>query len=273
MFNREVTMEAFYQHEIKTNQCRMGSSLRYNLHFHHNIEVVYMFKGTGCAVVDGNEYYIREGDILVVFPNQLHEYKKIDEEEYMICIFKPELLPEFKDIFYSKIPEKNIVSTENKNSLLLQTAKIMPEVKDSSKLYKEQIYRGLLLSFFGELLSHIQLKELGKVNLSTVKNILYYCNENYLNDISLDDVASKLHVSKYYISHLMNSKLNISFNDYINSLRISDACQLLEAGELDITEIAEKTGFNSLRTFNRVFKNIHRMSPSQYKKMSGKENQ
>jgi len=258
-------MKAFYQHDLKNIQCRMGNDLSYRVHFHHNIEVVYMFKGKGCAIVEGKEYELLPGDVLVVFPNQIHEYRRVSEEEYFICIFKPEILPDFKEKFYSMSPTENVYSTKNENKLLLELAQMLPGVKDSDALYREQIYRGMLTAFFGELFSRITLKEVKSANLSVVKNFLIFCNENYMSDITLDNVAEKLHVSKYYISHLMNERLHISFNEYINSLRIADACVMLDEDELDITEISRLSGFNTLRTFNRAFRQVHGMTPTQYK--------
>ncbi|MBQ4117265.1 MAG: helix-turn-helix transcriptional regulator, partial [Clostridia bacterium] len=98
-----------------------------------------------------------------------------------------------------------------------------------------------------------------------------FCNENYMNNIYLEDAAEALHVSKYYISHLLNNKLNISFNDYINSLRITDAVYLLEKKEGGITEIAQRCGFNTARTFNRAFKSVYGVSPSAYKREHGEK--
>ena len=93
-----------------------------------------------------------------------------------------------------------------------------------------------------------------------------FCNENYKTEISLEQVAKNLHISKYYISHLLNDKLNISFSEYINSLRVADAVVMLEEGQYGMSEIAERCGFNTLRTFNRAFSMVYNMPPSQYKK-------
>jgi AraC-like DNA-binding protein len=74
-----------------------------------------------------------------------------------------------------------------------------------------------------------------------------------------------LHISKYYISHVMSQKLNIGFNDYVNSLRISSACRLLRKSDRSITEISELVGFNTLRTFNRAFFKQMGVTPSDYR--------
>ncbi len=259
-------MKATYQHNFKKAQCRIGNNLDYKLHFHHQVELVYMFKGEGTAVIDGKELTLKSGDILTVFPNQLHEYKYCSDEQFFITIFKPEILYDFKDIFYNMLPESNVYSTDNKNTFLYDLAYRLPEISKAENIYYNQIYKGLLYAFFGELFSKINLVKAKSADLSVLKSVLNYCVENYKNDISLNSVSTNLHVSKYYISHLLNDKLGISFNEYINSLRIADAVILLEQGKPDITEIAQISGFNTVRTFNRAFKSIYGQSPTQYKK-------
>ena len=225
-----------------------------------------MLEGKCTAIVEGEEHLLLPGDILTVFPNQPHEYINGEGEKFFITIFKPELLSDFKDIFYNMIPEHNVYHSSNANDLLYNIAVNLPSMFLEEKKYRDQIYKGLLSVFFGELFSIISLKKTSLADLSTVKVLLGYCNDNYLGDISLESAANALHVSKYYISHLFNEKLKVSFNDYINSLRTADAVAMLESGVRSVTEIAQKCGFNTVRTFNRAFKNIYGVTPSEYKK-------
>ena len=76
----------------------------------------------------------------------------------------------------------------------------------------------------------------------------------------------ELHLNKYYISHLFSSKLGIRFNDYVNSLRVSQACRLLRDTEMPITEISDAVGFNTQRTFNRAFARFRGCSPGEYRR-------
>lgn len=259
-------MKAFYQADLNFNQLKLRHNLQYKLHFHHQVELVYMFKGTGCVIIDGREYSLRAGDVVIVFPNQFHEYKAGEGEEFFITIFKPEILPDFKDLFFGFVPENCVYSTNEEDRLLHDIAVELLSDSFKEHKYKDQLYRGLLTAFFAEFFTRITLKKAEYADVFVLKSMMTYCNENYLNDIKLGDVAKALHVSKYYVSHLLNTKLRISFNDYINSLRIADAVVLLEDGRYGITEIAQKTGFNTARTFNRAFKSVYGVSPSQYKK-------
>ena len=99
-----------------------------------------------------------------------------------------------------------------------------------------------------------------------MRTVIQYCSQNFTKDLSLTILEEELHLNKYYISHLFGDKLGMRFNDYINSLRISESCRLLRMSALSITEISDASGFGTLRTFNRAFIKQMGMSPSEYRK-------
>ena len=99
-----------------------------------------------------------------------------------------------------------------------------------------------------------------------MRAVVQYCSNNFTKDLSLSILEEELHLSKYYISHLLGDKLGIRFNDYVNSLRISEACRLLRTTSMSITEISDTSGFGTLRTFNRSFIKQLGTSPSEYRK-------
>ncbi|MBE6956966.1 MAG: AraC family transcriptional regulator, partial [Ruminococcaceae bacterium] len=82
---------------------------------------------------------------------------------------------------------------------------------------------------------------------------------------TLDILAEQLHLSKYYISHVFTERLNLSFPDFINGLRVESACRRLDRG-YSVTDAAFEAGFNSIRSFNRNFERVKGVAPSEYKK-------
>lgn len=91
----------------------------------------------------------------------------------------------------------------------------------------------------------------------------------YLNPkITLFDVALAIGTNKTYLSDYFNSHLSTTFYDFLNTFRVEDACALIKAmwhdGRRTMAEVAAESGFNSLSTFNRYFKQITGMSPKQY---------
>jgi AraC-like DNA-binding protein len=90
-----------------------------------------------------------------------------------------------------------------------------------------------------------------------------YCAENYNLPLTLDSVANELHISKYHISHLFSYRIKVSFCDFLGRLRVNDVCKRLRLGE-DVTTAALAAGFNSIRSFNRMFMKIVGVTPTQY---------
>ena len=85
--------------------------------------------------------------------------------------------------------------------------------------------------------------------------------------ISLDILSAELGLSVSYISRFFSSKLKMSFSDYINGMRLSEAVTLLNDSKLTITNISSITGFPSIRTFNNAFMKQYGMTPSQYRNL------
>ena len=102
--------------------------------------------------------------------------------------------------------------------------------------------------------------------MDTASQVFTYCNENFCESISLDSVSRALSTSKYHIIRIFREKLNTTFQAYINKLRIEKAKQLLKETSDSVTEISIKTGYNTIRSFNRAFLADTGLSPSQYRK-------
>ena len=79
-------------------------------------------------------------------------------------------------------------------------------------------------------------------------------------------VADYLGFSTAYCSKYIKKKTNLNFLDYVNSIRLREAEELLQTSEMCITDIAYTTGFKSIQCFNRIFKKHRGVTPSQYKK-------
>ena len=250
------------------NRISYTSQLQFPAHLHRHIELVRMIEGEVDCYADARRYHISGGEFFIAFPNQIHSYDSFGREKYDLLFLSPDILPEFASVFDSNVPKSAHIKPDDGGmlnllmDLLLEASR---EVKVGKK-YSEEKLRGLLLAFFGHLLGYVELYGPEPTELNALKTVVDYCSKNYTNELSLALLSEELHISKYYISHLFGSKLNMSFNDYVNSLRISRACVLLGRDELSITEISNTVGFTTIRTFNRAFLKHTGQTPSDYRK-------
>ncbi|MBQ9085973.1 MAG: AraC family transcriptional regulator [Clostridia bacterium] len=268
-------MQAIYENLKQDVYCRdsrhASKTLGYRSHLHASIELAVVFEGHTRVTVDSKEYDVRAGDAFVVFPNQIHYFETVERERYILLKFNPDVLPEFLSQFTGCLPLSNIIPGAANDPILSQMIRLLSDTYYSRESFREEILRGYLLAFFGKLLQKIQLQDIQSRDYNVLGMIMNYCLSHYDKDLSLGLLEKELHISKYYISHVMSSKLRIGFNDYINSLRISTACKLLSQTDKSVTEISEQVGFNTLRTFNRAFLKDMEMTPSAYRQKKKRE--
>lgn len=239
-------------------------------HLHRDLELVYMIDGESRGYADTISEEIHSGDIFLTFPNQIHFYDTFARERFWIFIFSPDLLPEFADTFSLAVPKSPLIPGAGNQPEVkrLLTALMESAKKDSadSATYQQNLKRGYLLSLFSLLIPQMDLEQISVGDSGALHAIVSFCTSNFSENLSLSLLEEQLHLNKYYISHLFSQKLGIRFNDYINSLRVSEACRYLLNSSSSITEISELVGFNTQRTFNRAFVKVMGITPGEYRK-------
>ncbi|MEG2436441.1 MAG: AraC family transcriptional regulator, partial [Ruthenibacterium sp.] len=136
----------------------------------------------------------------------------------------------------------------------------------------ETLMVGYLYLFIAELMQEAMDAEPHTANSSSqyVINAIKYIQFNYSHDISIDDIAKAVGVSRSHLYRVFMSNVGQSPIDYLTNYRISEACFLLKNSALSIAEIAVSVGFFDQFYFSRVFKKTKGIPPSKY--LSCKEN-
>ncbi|MBA4687119.1 MAG: helix-turn-helix transcriptional regulator [Candidatus Galacturonibacter soehngenii] len=109
-----------------------------------------------------------------------------------------------------------------------------------------------------------------KEYMQKFNSVLDYIDSHYMEELTLDDVASYSGFSKYHFTRLFKQYSDSTFYDYLSFKRIKAAESLLAEPNLSITEIALQAGFSSISTFNRIFKNQKNCTPSEYRALYSK---
>lgn len=247
--------------------------LQCRAHLHYHVEIVYMRSGHARAFIDSDVYDVCSGDLLVVFPNHIHRFEDIEEKnKYELFIVNPDIVPELAQRISEENPQNPVVKVASSNPRLLSLIDILGNAAKFPSNSKQLLLKGYFLAFFAEVLEMLPMKNGKPDENQAMRTVVQYCSQNFTKDLSLAILEKELHLSKYYISHLFGEKLGIRFNDYVNSLRVSEACRLLRISNMNITEIADASGFGTLRTFNRAFIKQMNISPSDYRKKNRGEN-
>ena len=241
-------------------------------HLHRELEMICMFSGDVVAYADSVRCELHAGDIFLTFPNQIHFYESQSPETHVGFIFKPDLLPEMMEIFTMGIPHTPVIKGAANEPHIRSLIDSLANTREREGFsHVSELRRGYLLALCAELLPRMTINRLSVGDSETLRTIVSFCMRNYSENLSLSLLEEKLHLNKFYISHLFSGKLGLRFNDYINSLRISEACRYLLNSKHSITEIGSLVGFNTPRTFNRAFIRQIGISPSEYRKQRHEE--
>lgn len=231
-------------------------------HIHTQLELIYLEEGASVATADYRDFSLEKGDLFLSFPNQIHFYHDMKPCSGYLFIFSHDYFREIKDIFQNRVPESPVIKKEQLPPDIRDSFELIMQKNTSDSPFDKVAAKGYLLAMLGELLQLMNL-EPNSSSHDSIKNILTYCAAHYTESLSLDILSRELHLNKYYISHIFKERMNISFTDFINGLRVQHACSLLEK-DANITEIAFASGFSSIRTFNRAFVDHMGMAPRDY---------
>ncbi len=239
----------------------VNKELNFPAHIHEDIELVFVMNGGGQAFCNGKAYTLKNNSFFLVFPNQVHHYINCKAGEYLLLIIKPDVLLHYSGLFSSREAKIPLCNNVDSSTISLITTPL-EEFKGEGL---SPIIDGYLTAFFGKLLKFYDFEKSVAPSDTTIK-ILNYCKKHYLNNITVEEVAKALNISRSSVSHIFSSKLGVNFCDYINSLRLNLATTFLQEDNYSITEVAMQSGFSTVRTFNRAFIKEYGITPSQYKK-------
>ena len=230
-------------------------------HLHNHIELCYMIDGCTDLYIEDKCYRIEKDSFFIIFPNQIHRYENSHNINAKMLIFIRDLIPEYNSVFSEKLPvspvaDKNISGAAELIMLLCREYRTL----DITAV------KGFITALTGLLFRSMEFHAVDKYSISTLKNVLIYCDAHYTEPITIGSVANELHISRSHISHIFKSKLNTTFGDHITAKRIKHACRLLKNTTATVTETAFASGFDSVRTFNRVFVQQTGTTPKEYRK-------
>ena len=234
-------------------------------HIHHCIEFIYVTKGTLELGIGTELFHMEKGDFAVIFPDVVHHYQVFSEKAgtafYVEALLSPN--SQFAAGLEKMRPKNPVIKSEH----------LHPDVETSIRaLYKEQTRNPIIDQAFVQIIlarymPQIQLEEKGNIGSSDlIYQTVLYIADHFREELTLDRIAKDLGVSKYALSRVFSGTFHSNFKQYINDRRLEYACFMLEDTNQSVTDICLDAGFESQRTFNRVFIEKYRMTPREYRR-------
>jgi len=222
-----------------------------------------------------------EGTIVLIPANTVHQTTYIGSEscERLNIEFSADYITNLQKLYGKAWTEINLfqnfiyINPIYKNSVHSQLEELINET-NTKDMFTDYLIK---IHFHALLLHLIRIKEercVLNINKTVIvdqsmKRALQYINDNFYKKITLKDLAKMLGLNSSYFSNKFKSVNGVGFKEYLNMVRISHADRLLIETNLDITNIALQSGFESSNYFSDAFKKVHNISPSQFRKLKG----
>ncbi len=232
-------------------------------HFHDRLEIIFVTQGAIELSVDNIEYTLRCGELAVIFPNQVHDYRTESAERNKgeVLLIKNHLLDEYKNLILRKKPNPVIYTIEELHPDIFHAYEILKSVKEPN--FVKMAYVKVILC---RLFPAIQTVDAEINSEDILYRVIDYLSNHYLENFTLQDMADAIYIDKYQLSRLFSKRLHCTFSDYINRLRMEYACSLILNTQKSITTIAMESGFDNIRSFHRIFKKFYQITPMEYRK-------
>ena len=254
----------------------------YPAHWHSDIEIIMPLKSTYNVMIDNVTHILNEGDIIIIPSGEMHTLTSPPVGERLILQVEHFILREVNgfDAAYSRFFPCAIFKKDEENdeykSLRSLLHKIIREQENMNILCGASIH-ALALSFFVEAGRICLMQNSGGTGsnhqrqqsyIDTFFNICKYINEHCSEDLSLDSVVKLSGFSKSHFFRLFKDFTGTTYYEYLQKKRMSNAELMLIDTSDSVANIAMKSGYNSLATFNRVFKESHNCTPTEYRRMA-----
>ncbi len=239
------------------------------LHHHDFYEIYFFLSGRVDYLVEGINYTLNPGDLMLISPMELHRPTVAPEEAYerVVLWINAEYLrkktegTDFLDRCFQ--PGHNLfhVSRTPIPELIRRLAGEFGGQEGGASLYAE----GLLLQLLAELLRLAAGSgDAAEARQSSplIESVLHYIAEHYREEISLDELAERFYVSKYHLSHLFRQTVGVSVYRYVLLKRLQHARQLLSEGESP-GSAGRASGFPEYSGFYRAFRQVYGTSPGE----------
>ncbi|MBQ3000083.1 MAG: helix-turn-helix domain-containing protein [Clostridia bacterium] len=234
--------------------------------WHENIEIILVLDGSGTIINHDKHLSVEKDDILVINANCLHAFSSASElKYYYLIIDRSFCLANHLDT--NKIRFESIFRDQEIAEVLCEIVKELD--KDENEPYRVQMIRADLLRLMALLCRrHGSLSDEPLTDshlLSCMKLAIGYLHSESHRDISLEEVAARVGLSKFYFSREFRRVTGYTFLSYINLIRCEKAKQMLAESTLTIGEIGRACGFDNQSYFSRTFLKRTGMLPSAYR--------
>ena len=252
------------------------------LHYDGDMTLTYFIKCSGNIKIEGNNYRISDGDIVVMNPREIH-IREIEKDSFLELIsihIKESILHSFPfeadglfDSFYRRkggvgnlIPAQTVVRN-GLDCLVRSICEAAKEDSNAGRILTTCKLTELLIS-----LNKVAVPEQNAVlcdwsESGVVHEVLRYISAHFREEINCQQIAERFYLSKFRLEHLFRERVGVSLWEYVILKRLIYFNELIrEQTAVSVTEAAWQAGFRNYANFYRLYKKRMNQTPAEYKR-------
>ena len=251
------------------------------LHWHDEVEIIYIKKGRGRVTLDFTSLYVEAGDIIIVSPGQLHAIGPAEYSmEYENIIFEMDFLGAgAADLCAGEflvplaagklLPPVCVHKEEEDYEELKQCLSQMEDLCESrEKGYELGVKAAVLQMLFLLIRKYPCVKEVSSPDRERLKVVLQEIEKNISENLTVREIAEFCGWSASHFMRWFKKMTGLSFISYVNERRLAVAAEALKKSNDKILSISQEAGFTNLSNFNRQFKSRYGVTPKEYREMT-----
>ena len=252
---------------------------RYETHDHSAVEILLTLEGMVTYTIEDKIYQVRKGEILIVPPDTLHSLSMGEGSSRYLFLFESDAIMAMRDLkamasyFHKPFHLRDGSDAHVRIRELLLRAR---EAYEKREMMWNTMCYSCILRVYATLgqryLSGIKPRtgdNMRNMDSEVINAVMTYINNHYREELSLEDVARFAGFSRYYFSRSFKRQTGYSFKDYLCQKRLQVAMDLLIRTNRSMRDVAIESGFGSVATFNRVFREKKGCTPTQYRAIYG----
>lgn len=249
-----------YAEGVNDNMCQS--------HFHEFFELYYLESGERYHLIEGELYHLTANEFVIFPPNVMHHSygDKNVPFKRIVLYFTPDMIayPEVRTYLQKKARVFSLKKVK-KSFLYFLLSTLDTEWDKEEGIFQKEYLKSLLNQLLLTILraDYTPVQSTPKTRPAQAVN---YIHEHYAEEISIPELAEMLYVSPYHLCREFKKATGKTIVQYLNMTRVLHAQRMLLETDYNITRISKETGFSNLTHFNRIFKSIAGMSPSEKRK-------
>lgn len=250
-----------------------------SFHFHKKYEIYYEVEGTRRYFIENSTYIVNPGNLVLIGQDSVHKTGSVEDMAHAryVLNFNPDYLAPLA----ATLPGVDLLACFAAGEHVLQIAPGRQKTVESllARLWEgrdsdaprdialRKLWLAELLLTLGHFAADGATVRPRQVRNTTIEGVQSYISTRYAQPLTLGSIAAQFYISEQYLSRLFKKTTGLSVVEYITSIRLTAAKNLLENSPMRVAEVGEAVGFGTTTHFSRAFKESTGLPPQQYRKL------